>query len=541
MKRRIASAMLGTVAAGAFAAIAMAPVASAHPLGNFTHNTYVGFAISPDRIQADHVLDLAEIPSFQARSGMDANGDGSPSAAESQAWADARCLAAASQIKASTDLGAVNWSVGKSTITFPQGQAGLSTTRLVCAYEAAIADASSFSAVVSIEEGRTGWHEITARGEGVRLSADVPTTSTSARLTAYPVDASPADFTTVQARWNGAAPVAAGTTTQEVQAPAPAVESTTAAAATTIAPFGLDGPTQAFTNLISEQDLTVGFGLLALLIAIGLGGLHALAPGHGKTLMAASLIGTNGRKRDAVVLGASVTTAHTAGVVALALVLSISSAFAAESTYPWLGLFSAVLAIGVGVSLLRQARRGGGLGHHHGLGGGHSHGTHAHVHHDHDDHHDHGSDHPHPHDESPHPHPHAHPHEQTAGSLALATSVSAAPAVTTTPRNRRIIALGLAGGMVPSPSAVVILLAGFALGRAWFALLLVLAYGIGMALTLCFTGLLLVHAGNLSERVVAGTAVPRPVAAVLKHLPLIAAITVVAAGIWLAVRSLVAL
>lgn len=109
------------------------------------------------------------------------------------------------------------------------------------------------------------------------------------------------------------------------------------------------------------------------------------------------------------------------------------------------------------------------------------------------------------------------------------------------PATRRVVALGLAGGMVPSPSAVVVLLAGFALGRSWFALLLVVAYGLGMALTLCLTGLLLVRAGGLSRRVAAGTAVPRPVAFALNRLPLIAATTVVVAGLWLGVRSIMAM
>ncbi len=532
MRRRAAAGLLGTVAGAALASIALAPAASAHPLGNFTHNTYVGFTISPDHIKVDHVLDLAEIPTFQERSAMDANGDGTVVPAESQAWADARCASAAGQINARTSQGPVAWSIGTSTITFPTGQASLPTTRLECSYDSAIADASSFDATVAIEEGRAGWHEVTARGNGVRLSADVPSVSSSARLTAYPADVSPADLATVHATWNGAL---------NADAVAPVVESSPAEAteqsstvATSIAPFGLDGPTQDFSNLISKQDLTFGFGLLALVIAIGLGGLHALAPGHGKTLMAASLVGTNGRRRDAVVLGASVTTAHTAGVVALALVLSVSSAFAAESTYPWLGMLSAALAIGVGVSLFRQARRGGGLGHHHGPGAGHSHGGHSHGDHSHDDH-SHGHDHA-------HDHPHPHPYSDAPGSLAVATAVDATTqSAPVRPATRRVIALGLAGGMVPSPSAVVILLAGFALGRAWFALLLVVAYGVGMALTLCFTGLLLVHAGNLSERMAAGTAVPKPIAGVLARLPMIAATVVVVAGIWLGIRSVISL
>ena len=88
---------------------------------------------------------------------------------------------------------------------------------------------------------------------------------------------------------------------------------------------------------------------------------------------------------------------------------------------------------------------------------------------------------------------------------------------------------------------MVVLLAGFALGRSWFALLLVVAYGLGMALTLCLTGLLLVRAGDLSSRVAAGNAVPRPVLAVLTRLPLLGAVTVIVAGLWLATRSILAI
>ncbi len=106
---------------------------------------------------------------------------------------------------------------------------------------------------------------------------------------------------------------------------------------------------------------------------------------------------------------------------------------------------------------------------------------------------------------------------------------------------RRIVALGLAGGLVPSPSAIVVLLAGFALGRSWFALLLVLAYGVGMAFTLTMIGVIVVRAGGLTRRVAAGGVLPRPVVAVLTRLPLIAACVVMSAGLWLGVRSILAM
>lgn len=520
MKRARVAALVATAAAGMGLVTALAPVASAHPLGNFTHNTYVGFSVSTDSVAVDHVLDLAEIPTFQERSAMDADGDGAVSSVESDAWATARCAAAATQIVATTDLGPVAWSAGPATITFPEGEGGLPTTRLECELSTDLAGARTFEANVDVAQGRAGWHEITAVGDGIAVTSEVPDSSPSQRLTAYPVDGSTMDVTSVAISWGSAGIAAAGAPVIDAELNTPDPASATASA---LAPIGLDGAARAFTDLIGRQDVTVGFALLAVLIAVFLGGLHAMAPGHGKTMMAAALVGTTGRRRDAFALGASVTVSHTAGVVILSVALTLSSAVAAESAYPWLGLASAVIAVAVGVSLLRQARRGG----------------HAHSHpHDHDHHDHHAPGHP-GHDHHGHDH-HDHGHHDAAPGALRVAARSHAPVVQR-PATRRFVALGLAGGLVPSPSAVVVLLAGFALGRSWFALLLVVAYGVGMALTLCLTGLVLVRAGGLSRRVASRATVPWPIAAVLRLLPVIAAVTVVAAGLWLGFRSVLAM
>ena len=115
---------------------------------------------------------------------------------------------------------------------------------------------------------------------------------------------------------------------------------------TSIAPRGLDGATRAFTDLVGRHDITLGFGALALAIALLLGGLHALAPGPRQDADGGLARRDRGRRRDAFVLGASVTTAHTAGVVALRTGAVLSSTIAPETAYPWLGLASAVLAVG---------------------------------------------------------------------------------------------------------------------------------------------------------------------------------------------------
>jgi nickel/cobalt transporter (NicO) family protein len=211
----------------------------------------------------------------------------------------------------------------------------------------------------------------------------------------------------------------------------------------------VDRATAAFTALVGERSRSSGFAVVAILLAVVLGGAHALAPGHGKTVMAAYLVGLRGTLRQALTIGATVTVTHTAGVLLLGLVLGSTRAVASERVYPWLGLASGLLLAAVGVGLLARARTG----------------------------HPHGHGHHHPHDRDHHHH-------------------AAGP-----PLGRRgLVALGLAGGLVPSPSAVVVLLGGIAIGRAWFGVALVLAYGLGMAATLTGVGLLLARLRTRMDR-----------------------------------------
>jgi nickel/cobalt transporter (NicO) family protein len=199
-------------------------------------------------------------------------------------------------------------------------------------------------------------------------------------------------------------------------------------------------------------------------LAAVLGAAHALAPGHGKTVMAAYLVGLRGTLGQAAAIGATVTVTHTAGVLVLGLVLSTTRAVAPERLYPWLGLGSGLLLAAVGAGLFVRALTG--RRHHH---------DHDHGHH-HDGHPDHG-----------HPdHGHHDRHHGHAGARPLG--------------RRGLVALGLAGGLVPSPSAVLVLLGGIALGRAWLGVVLVLAYGLGMAATLTGVGLLLARARDEVDR-----------------------------------------
>jgi ABC-type nickel/cobalt efflux system permease component RcnA len=224
--------------------------------------------------------------------------------------------------------------------------------------------------------------------------------------------------------------------------------------------------------------------VLSLLVASFWGAAHALTPGHGKALVAGYLIGTRGRPRDAVLLGAIVTVTHTAGVFGLGLVTLLLSRFVVpEQLYPWLTLVSGLLVVGVGATVLRQrlgSRRG-------------------HVHHDH--HHEHDG-----HDG--HDHDHHHPHERDG-----------------------ILGVGIAAGLLPCPSALVVLLSAIALHRLGFGFALIVAFSLGLAATITGIGLVAVLARRAFSRV----SLEGPV---VRALPSLSAVVIVLVGVVLTARAI---
>jgi nickel/cobalt exporter len=485
-------------------AVAGAAPAAAHPLGNFTVNSYNGLRVGPDRLLVDYVLDMAEIPTFQAREAIDGDRDGKVSGAEAAGWRDRECPRLAGGLRATVDGRPLPLAVTGATVGFPPGAGGLQTLRLECALAASLPAGRGHHDLAyrdGNQAGRVGWREITATGDGATLEqADVPARSASRRLTAYPEDQlrSPLDQRTATVRFRPGGPRAG--------------DAGERAAGRAAARRGVDRATAAFTALVAARRLSPGFGLLALALAVVLGAAHALAPGHGKTVMAAYLVGLRGSLRQAATIGATVTVTHTAGVLLLGLLLSASRAVASERLYPWLGLASGLLLAGVGLTLAARALRG-----------------------------------------HRHPHPHAHPHPAGPGSggddAAGAGHDPAGPGGHAHDHGdhpggwggrplgwRGLVALGLAGGLVPSPSAVVVLLGGIALGHAWFGVALVLAYGTGMAATLTGVGLLLAHLRGRLDRRVPGPAAPL-LARAGRLLPVATASVIVAVGLALAAQG----
>jgi ABC-type nickel/cobalt efflux system permease component RcnA len=410
--------------------------AHAHPLGNFTINLYDGLTVRSDGIDVDYVVDMAEIPAFEETRTIDANDDGILDPAETAAYLTDTCAHLADGITLTVGHSILRVRPDATgTITFPPGAGGLSTMRLECPMHGRVT--LDEDQPVSYRDGnfagRIGWHEITVVGDRLAvLDADAPARSVSARLTAYPADLlqSPLDQRAASFRVGGATDVAAAPVTD---AAAPITRS-----------FG-DRLTNAFTGLVTTGGTTPLLWVLALLTAFAIGGIHALGPGHGKTLMAAYLVGSDARPRQVVAVGVAVSVMHTVSVIALGLaVLAAGRAFTPEVAYRWTTIASGAVVAGLGLFLLVTRLRHAGSA-------------------------------------PAHDHDHGHTHERPAGRFGLAT-------------------LAVSGGILPSPSALIALLAAVAIGRVVFGLALVLAFGLGLATILVAVGFGTIKARSTMDR-----------------------------------------
>ncbi|MFJ8761700.1 nickel transporter [Streptomyces cyaneofuscatus] len=542
---RRALTTLTATALAAVASAAVAPAAAAHPLGNFSVNYHTGLVLRPDRIDTRIIVDRAEIAALQERPVVDSDHDDTVSDSESRAYAEEACSGLRKQLHLSLGGKRADWKQSSATLVYENGEAGLKTSRLTCELttRADLTEPTGIRAETDYDTTRIGWHEMTATGQGVRITrTDVPATSATRELRQYPQDplASPLDQRTASLRsepGQGAGAV-----------PAVVAELPGAGVISGV----LAKVTGAFDSLVGAREITLPVGLLALFLALVLGASHAAMPGHGKTIMAAYLAGRRGTRRDALTVGATVTLTHTAGVLVLGLALPVSTHLAGETVLMWLGAASGLLVTAIGLWLLLGAVRGRPQHNHHHHGPNHSH-SHVDHHHNHGHHHDHDHGGGSPHHHGPVTPASAHD-SGPAGELQATPAVATLalpdhehhPADTSTaPRNARrtsrsgLIGMGIAGGLVPSPSALVVLLGAVALGRTAFGVLLVIGYGLGMATTLTLAGLLLVR---LRERIEshdrARTLRHHPLLRKLARTgPVITSLLVVAVGLGLTLRA----
>src|SRR5262249_17597388 len=352
----------------------LAPTPSlAHPLGNFSINHYTEIRVERDVIALHYVLDMAEIPTFQVIQETGIVPEVGHSSVSAYLARQAEVLLDGLRLEVNGQplpLEGVS-----SEALFPPGAGGLPTLKLGLRYRARLASAVADTLhhlhyQDSNFPGRAGWQEIIAvAGPGITLvRSSVPDTDRSRALTDYPTDLlnSPPPMRQAQVYFRPERPPQA-VAAVEPPAPPPTVPPVLTA-------NGQATPRNTFTELMTTPQLSLGIVCLALAVAAGLGAFHALEPGHGKTVVAAYLVGTRGTARDALYLGLIVTATPTAGVYLRgAATLYASHYVVPERLYPWMGVISGMIIAALGGYLF--LRRYAGETHPH----FHVH-THAHTH-----------------------------------------------------------------------------------------------------------------------------------------------------------------
>ena len=449
-----------------------APGAQAHPLGNFSINHQSKVSISDDRVDVRYLLDQAEIPTVQER--------GVPRAellerklGEVERGLTLRVDGKPVELR----------TVGAPKLAFPPGSGGLKTTRLEVRLRAAVDRPERVALTDGTFADRVGWKAIvSAPGEGTAVRTQAPSGDPTNGLRSYPDDLLNSPLNTRRASFS----VSPGD-------------------GTLVAPRSEGGERVTSSRSDSDgfaalfEDAAAGEGVLfvLLLAAFGWGAVHALSPGHGKAMVAAYLVGTKGKPRHAVALGATVTVAHTIGVFMLGFVtLALSQYVLPEDLYPWLNLVSGALVVAIGLGVLRSRVRGGR----------------AHEHHHHHHHH----------------HPHGHGHHHHGDDDHTVT-------------NRSLLGLGAAAGIIPCPSALVVLLGAIAQQEIALGLLLIVAFSLGLAGTLTALGLVVVYARKLLPRLGRlrpGEGAGRGLSRVAAALPAASAVVIVGVGCLLTANAI---
>ena len=490
--------------------LATPDLSSAHPLGNFSISHYTAIRLETEALVLRYVIDMAEIPTFQEIQDTQIVPEAShPSL---PGYLSQRVEGLRTGLILELNGKPLPLSVETSEVIFPPGAGGLPTLKLGIAFRATL-DAAASATAYELRyrdtnfPGRAGWKEIIAstRQGMTLLSSTVPEHDRSQELADYPTDLLNSPPQDVEARMIFArralvSEVAAvgtpptsipGTRKSQASAPTPTLPHQEGEnipsdeVRALVQPIRLEAnrqmtPRSSFTELVSAPQLGFGIVLVAMAVAVGLGAFHALEPGHGKTVVAAYLVGSRGTAWHALMLGLIVTVTHTAGVYILGAVTLLASRYVVpEHLYPWLGVTSGLIIAGLGFVLFLRRYAGA----HH----AHSH-THAHSHaqaHSHAYHHTQGFE-----EEHTRAHGHHDAHAPQSYPQHMPSTVS----------RRELLALGLTGGIVPCPAALVVLLSALSLNRVGFGLLLIVAFSLGLAAVLIAIGILVVYAHRLMAK-----------------------------------------
>jgi len=535
-RRPITVAVLLSVAA---LAIGRRPqAAAAHPLGNFTINRYAQIALQADTAHVVYALDMAEIPTFQELDVIDRDHNGTVSDVEKSAYLGKKLPELAKNLKLTVNGAAVPFHVESGELSFTEGQGGLKILRIDAVFTGKLPDIvprGTVDALVSDHnfDDRSGWKEIVVVGSdsGAVSGSSVPDHGVSDVLHSYPQNMLASPLNVREARFRLEPGVAAAAAPQNTAAEVAKRTSRAISA----------GVLGRFADSAATKNLTPPLIAFLVLAAVFWGAVHAVGPGHGKTVVAGYLIGSRGTAKHAVMLGTTVTLTHTASTYLLGFVTLFASHYIVpEKLYPALTLTSGLLVVVLGLTLLVGRLRAAGrwpaarrlrlslprlfrapalatagmavpltrfpeVHHHH-------HAGHADLHdqdhdHDHDlDHRNHGN--------------HGHSH--------VVPGFDGKPVTW-----RSLLSLGVYGGLIPCPTAIVVLLTSISLNRAGFGLVLVVAFSFGLAAVLTGIGLLLVHAGRLVNRFSDGTVAGR----LGRFLPIASAAAVILAGLVITLRA----
>jgi nickel/cobalt exporter len=448
----------------------------AHPMGNFSVSHYTRITVEPRGAELLYVLDLAEIPTFEILRQWKL--DRSSPHAELERKAAEQAREWTHHLKITVNGRAVSPQFQGAELKISDGAGGLVVARIATRLRLPVSGGK-----LEFEDGnyrdRAGWKEIVISAEkGASIErATQGNQDRSQVLTVYPQDPTVAPPQDLRASVEWAGVVAPAVTAGQrapviapIPQPAPVQKGDEAPVPGQPEAPGTVVRGDYLSKLLHNRDLSFGMMLIGIAVAFGLGGAHALSPGHGKTIVAAYLVGSRGTARHAIFLGGMVTFTHTVSVFMLGFVtLFLSKYVAPEKISPVLEVIASVSIVWIGAMLLfkrvRALRRQS-----------HSHDGHEHHDHEHEHGHDHDHGHSHDHDHGPHGHSHVPEGDVTLGSL---------------------IALGASGGLVPCPSGLILLLGAIRFDHVGLGLVLLVAFSAGLAAVLTTIGLTVIYAKDL--------------------------------------------
>jgi nickel/cobalt transporter (NicO) family protein len=470
--------VLGSVSALLLAGVLLAGVAFAHPMGNLSVNHYARLEPGAKGLEVTYVLDLAELPTFELTQAWNVARDARKDVLEAKAREQAREWV--KQLTFTEDGKALTPLIESTDLAIVDGAGNLPVFRITTKLHVPAAGGR-----VEYADGnyatRAGWREVVIKtGGGAEISrASNGDTDLSDGLTSYPQDPTkaPPQNTTAWLEWKPVAGQVSQVRKPVVVASAPAPAAVTAPAPPPAAEPARDvrPPEAQAMGSVKRNDAiskilrmeTISWPLLAALIGLSFwfGALHALEPGHGKTMVAAYLVGAKGTPKHAALLGGMVTFTHTISVFILGLVtMFLSRYIMPDRISRVLGIVSGLSIVWIGAMLLwRRWRK---------LAHDRAHQTEAHHHH--------GQSHTHTHLTHTHDDGHTHSHVPE-GDISMGS----------------LMALGASGGLVPCPSALILLLSAISIGRVGLGMVLLLAFSLGLAIVLTVTGMFVLYAKNL--------------------------------------------